>query len=103
MSRPDTSARSQRSLALAGDRASGIAWMLGLIDGLRRRDADVAAADLIGAAIPPGALEQAVERQTTGRLPLMDLAAIKRKSGRRPRGSVRVPGVRGSTRAMGFV
>ena len=67
MSRPDTSARSQRSLALAGGGASGIAWMLGLIDGLRRRDVDVAAADLIGAAIPPGALEQAVERQATGR------------------------------------
>jgi hypothetical protein len=47
VSTPDRSARSLAFLVLAGDRASGIAWMLGLIDGLRRRDADLAAADLI--------------------------------------------------------
>lgn len=64
---PDTSARSHRALVLAGGGVSGIAWMLGLIDGLRRRDLDLAAADLIvgtsagacvGAAVATGALEQ---------------------------------------------
>ena len=69
---PDTSPRSDRALVLAGGGVAGIAWMLGMIDGLRRRDVDLAAADLIvgtsagacvGAAVATGALEQAVERQ----------------------------------------
>jgi len=72
MSRRDTSSRAQRALVLAGGGVSGIAWMLRLIDGLRRRGVDLTAADLIvgtsagarvGAAVATGALEQAVERQ----------------------------------------
>ena len=68
----DTSARSRRALVLAGGGVSGIAWMLGVIDGLRRRNLDLAGADLIvgtsagacvGAAIATGALEPAVARQ----------------------------------------
>jgi NTE family protein len=68
----DTSPRSGRALVLAGGGVAGIAWMLGMIDGLRRRDVDLAAADLIvgtsagacvGAAVATGALEQAVELQ----------------------------------------
>jgi NTE family protein len=72
LSEPETSARSSRALVLAGGGVSGIAWMLGLIDGLRRRDVDLGTADLIvgtsagacvGAAVATGALEQAVEQQ----------------------------------------
>ena len=68
----DTSPRSQRAVVFSGGGVSGIAWMLGLIAGLRRRDVDLAAADLIvgtsagacvGAVLATGTLEQAVERQ----------------------------------------
>ena len=64
---PDTSPRSDRALVLAGGGVAGIAWMLGMIDGLRRRDVDLVAADLIvgtsagacvGGAVATGALEQ---------------------------------------------
>src|SRR5919197_189349 len=61
-----------RALVLAGGGVAGIAWMLGVIDGLRRHGLDLAEADLIvgtsagscaGAVVATGALAQAVALQ----------------------------------------
>jgi NTE family protein len=61
-----------RALVLAGGGVAGIAWMLGVIDGLRRHGLDLADADLIvgtsagscaGAIVATGALAEAVALQ----------------------------------------
>jgi len=61
-----------RALVVAGGGVAGIAWMLGVLDGLGRRGLDLAEADLIvgtsagscaGAVVAAGALAQAVALQ----------------------------------------
>lgn len=69
---PANGAGRSRALVLGGGGVAGIAWMLGVIDGLRHHGLDLAAAHLIvgtsagscvGAAVAPGALAQAVALQ----------------------------------------
>ncbi len=69
---PDASTGRSRALVLGGGGVGGIAWTLGVIDGLRRHGLDLAAADLIvgtsagscvGTAVATGTLAQAVALQ----------------------------------------
>jgi NTE family protein len=73
-----------RALVLSGGGFAGGAWMLGMIDGLRRLGIDLGDADLIvgtsagartGAGLATGGLERAVDLHRRGDLPELDLPA----------------------------